>query len=344
MEINGKPLWMPWSEEEFQGDVFVRGMNWLQRHLYRTLLQSMFFHSARPYLPNDDEILWILAGAESPEMWVQNKATVLRRFTKVPDNENLLEQKRVTSDWNKLVEMRDQKSEMGLKSAAVRKSLYGTAQPGKILVPNGNRTDAEPVPNGGSESVQTGAELEKLSEVKVSEGKLSKEKPNTPGQGSFSNPEPEHMAAALPNWHNLSTRHKRLLGKPVSSPARHKEKYVQFCDQYGEDIVLQCFDAWAPTKREWANDPKSQPIFQFWKDLPDLADDLQADKESEKEQAAAVRAAELKAEQDKKFQEESIARQVAESQARWAAHPQVNEMSLEDLMGPELMGEKCQKS
>jgi hypothetical protein len=340
MEINSKPDYMLWSEEEFQADVFVRGMNWLQKLLYRALLQSMFFHSTRPYLPNDDEILWILSGAESLEMWEKNKGVILRRFSKLPDNDGLLQNKRITSDWNKLAERREQMSEMGLKSAEVRKSRYGTAQPSKLLTPNENRTDNERT----LENRSTPPEEEKLSEVKLSEVELRKEKPNTPDQGSFSNPEPEHMAAALPNWHNISTRHKRLLGKPVSSPLRHKEKYVQFCDQYGEDIVLQCFDSWAPTKREWANDPKSQPIFQFWKDLPDLADDLQADKESEKEQAAAARAAELKAEQDRKFQEASIDRQVAESQARWAAHPQVNEMSLEDLMGSELMGEQCQKS
>ena len=65
MEDNWKPDYQPWNEEEFQADVFVRGMNWMQKHFYRALLQAAFFHSTRPYLPADDEVLWVLAGAES---------------------------------------------------------------------------------------------------------------------------------------------------------------------------------------------------------------------------------------------------------------------------------------
>ena len=33
MEDNRKPDYQPWNEEEFQADVFVRGMNWMQKHL-----------------------------------------------------------------------------------------------------------------------------------------------------------------------------------------------------------------------------------------------------------------------------------------------------------------------
>src|SRR5579863_7039208 len=48
VEANSKPMYQPWNEEEFQADVFVRGMTWLQRHLYRALLQASFFHGTRP--------------------------------------------------------------------------------------------------------------------------------------------------------------------------------------------------------------------------------------------------------------------------------------------------------
>lgn len=115
-----KPLYMPWSEEEFIADVYVRGMTPVQRWMFRTLLQNMFSHTTRPYLPNDDEILWVLAGCESQKQWMDNKAKVIARFSAVKDNPELLENKRVVADWKNLSERRKQFSKMGQNSAKVR--------------------------------------------------------------------------------------------------------------------------------------------------------------------------------------------------------------------------------
>src|SRR5208282_1081787 len=119
-ELNRKPLYQPWNEEEFQADVFVRGMTWLQRHFYGSLLRASFFHGTRPYLPNDDNILWVLAGAACKSMWMKHKNVVLSRFTAVGGRVDLIENKRVTADWYRLVLSREIQSEKGKKSAAVR--------------------------------------------------------------------------------------------------------------------------------------------------------------------------------------------------------------------------------
>lgn len=119
---NKKPLYQPWNEEEFLSDVRVRGLTCVQRWMYRTLLQAAFFHSTRPYLPNDDRILWVLAGCESIEQWRANKEFVLELFT--PENESkLLGNKRVIEDWQRLEESREKMAELGRKSAAVKRTF-----------------------------------------------------------------------------------------------------------------------------------------------------------------------------------------------------------------------------
>jgi hypothetical protein len=115
-----KPAYQPWNEEEFISDYQVRGMTPVQRWIYRTLLQAAFFHKTRPYLPNDDGVLWILAGCESMEQWKENKTAVLKCFTVAKHDSTLLAQKRVTADWNHLEETRARMAELGRRSAAAR--------------------------------------------------------------------------------------------------------------------------------------------------------------------------------------------------------------------------------
>jgi len=115
-----KPSYQPWNEEDFQSDLYVRVMNPTQRWMYRTLLQAAFFHTTRPYLPNNDNLLWVLAGCESIQQWKDNKDLVLQRFQIVEDSPDLLENKRVNKDWSKLQEFRDRMSNLGRKSADAR--------------------------------------------------------------------------------------------------------------------------------------------------------------------------------------------------------------------------------
>lgn len=117
-----KPLYLPWNEEEFLSDVYVRGMTSVQKWAYRALLQSSFFQSTRPYIPDDDEVLWVLAGCESIGQWRENRSIVLARFG-LRTESGLIGNKRVVEDWDKLLETRARMSELGLKSAGIKRTF-----------------------------------------------------------------------------------------------------------------------------------------------------------------------------------------------------------------------------
>lgn len=119
---NKKPLYQPWNEEEFLSDVRVRGLTCVQRWMYRTLLQAAFFHSTRPYIPNEDRILWVLAGCETIGQWRENKDAILEFFDPVEDSK-LLGNKRVIEDWQRLEELREKMAELGRKGAAVKRTF-----------------------------------------------------------------------------------------------------------------------------------------------------------------------------------------------------------------------------
>lgn len=116
IEANSKPLYQPWREEAFRADERVYAMNPVQRWIYRTLLQAGFICSTRPYLPDDDGQLWMLAGCESRQQWEQNKDVVRAMFTPVEqDGIRLLSQKRLLADWTRLEEKRQMLAENGRK-------------------------------------------------------------------------------------------------------------------------------------------------------------------------------------------------------------------------------------
>lgn len=100
---NKKPLYQPWSEEEFLSDLFVQHMTHVQRWIYRTLLQSAFFCSTRPNLPDDDGVLWMLAGCENRQQWEENMEIVRARFMPTDlRGQKVLVNKRLQSDWRRL--------------------------------------------------------------------------------------------------------------------------------------------------------------------------------------------------------------------------------------------------
>jgi uncharacterized protein YdaU (DUF1376 family) len=91
--------------------------------MYRTLLQAAFFHSTRPYIPNDDRILWVLAGCETIGQWKENKGDILEFFSPSDTDPNLLGNKRVIEDWRRLEETREKMAELGRKSASVKRTF-----------------------------------------------------------------------------------------------------------------------------------------------------------------------------------------------------------------------------
>jgi len=140
-----KPLYQPWNEEAFQSDIYVRNMKPVERWMYRTLLQAMFFHSTRPFLPNSDDMLWMLAGCESREQWVDHKSVILSMFAAVEDNPELLQNKRVNEDWKTIQKARKRYSAMGRISALRRSTSvehgfdHGSTSKGKGSAVEGSR-------------------------------------------------------------------------------------------------------------------------------------------------------------------------------------------------------------
>ncbi len=114
--LNGqdKAFYQPWNEEEFQSDLYVRKMNKFEKWIYRTLLQAMFFHTTRPYLPKEDSVLWMLAECGDLKEWNKHKAKVLDRFYVVEvEGKEMLAHKRVLKDWQRLVDKREVLAERG---------------------------------------------------------------------------------------------------------------------------------------------------------------------------------------------------------------------------------------
>lgn len=110
-----QPPYQFWHEQDFSADEQVAyGMDWLQRHFYRTLLQKALICSTRPYLPTSDDQLWLLADAGSKERWLENKNTVMVKFqlTEVAGVEKWAH-KRLLRDWALLLNHHNKKVKAG---------------------------------------------------------------------------------------------------------------------------------------------------------------------------------------------------------------------------------------
>ena len=95
-----QPQYLCWFEGEFTADLYVLTPH--QRQMYRSLCQAAFFCSSRPYLPDEDEDLCLLANADSLEHWAKNKDAVMKKFTLVTVRGNRLwAHKRLIADWEK---------------------------------------------------------------------------------------------------------------------------------------------------------------------------------------------------------------------------------------------------
>lgn len=132
-----KPAYMPWNEDDFSGDLLVSAMTPIQRWMYRTLLQRAFFHSTRPDLPADPEMLWRLAGCESREQWDSNAKPVLAMFKKEDLGDTaVLYQKRLRRDYDTYRDKRDSYADRGKAGATARwgePAPSSGSEPAKVL-------------------------------------------------------------------------------------------------------------------------------------------------------------------------------------------------------------------
>jgi len=130
-----QPPYQFWHEQDFSADEQVAyGMDWLQRHFYRTLLQKALICSTRPYLPISDDQLWLLADAGSKERWLESKSAVMVKFQQVQiDGVDLWAHKRLLRDWALLIKYSSKKAKAGraggLAKAGYRRSASTNVAP-----------------------------------------------------------------------------------------------------------------------------------------------------------------------------------------------------------------------
>jgi len=77
------PTYICWHEQDFIGDRLVVRMTPHQRLMYRALCQVARFCDTQPYLPDDDNELFVLADADSLEHWQENRDAVLAKFQRI---------------------------------------------------------------------------------------------------------------------------------------------------------------------------------------------------------------------------------------------------------------------
>ncbi|MFZ0731766.1 MAG: hypothetical protein WAM79_05535 [Candidatus Sulfotelmatobacter sp.] len=136
-----QPPYQFWHEADFWADECVsRGMNFMQRHLYRALLQAAFYCSTRPYLPIIDDELWILADAGTLDNWAQNKTAIMVKFQEIEvKGVKVLSHKRLLRDWIKLIEG----SEMQSKRRKGKQPKKAKTEGGKETPSNDGDGDIE---------------------------------------------------------------------------------------------------------------------------------------------------------------------------------------------------------
>lgn len=139
------PDYQCWWEGDFRNDFTVMQMNWLQRLLYRCLLQQAFVCETQPYVPDDDNILWILAGAESLEQWQREKALIVSKFEPFQDDQGrkLLRHKRLAEDWQRVQQTRQAKAAGYDSKAPLRKEKASRAATARWQAENTGRCSAD---------------------------------------------------------------------------------------------------------------------------------------------------------------------------------------------------------
>jgi uncharacterized protein YdaU (DUF1376 family) len=130
-----KPKFIAWYEDDFRADRIVQRWTCVQRALYRNLLIESYYNAERPFLPNSDEQLWLLADAENIEQWKENRDTILTKFEAFKDKQGrpLLKNKRVIEEWDKMVGQLEQRKNAGAASARKRADKK-SKQSGRLAV------------------------------------------------------------------------------------------------------------------------------------------------------------------------------------------------------------------
>ncbi len=129
-------------------------------------------------------------------------------------------------------------------------------------------------------------------------------------------------------WKSIAIRHKNVFGKQAS--VKFKDKFFEACAQYGEDVVLECFDAWATGAKDWVEaNGVDQPLFSFFKKLPAEAENIVEINEAVQEEKTL---AAQKKQREEQTQAASTERQCKENSERFAIKERPNVESVEDFL------------
>jgi hypothetical protein len=167
IDPNARPVFQKWSEQDFLMKTTIdHPMHWLARLFYRALLQQAFRCDTRPNLPDDDAMLRNLLGGIPEDAWETHRTEVRWWFTPaVINGVKVLTHSRLQTDWQLLVEFREEQRVKGQKSGAARRK---------------KQTDSEPQFNSGSTAVNQ-IEVESEKELKPElESELEANEENQP--------------------------------------------------------------------------------------------------------------------------------------------------------------------
>ena len=200
-----EPQYICWHEREFAADVVVRRMTPHQRLMYRSLLQSAYYCSTRPNLPDDDEQLCDLADADSVEMWQGNKKAVMRKFTL---KDGLWSHKRLLADWEQLLAAHERAVENGSKPK--RKRATGSDSLAGASRGLTNKTETETETKLNRKETETETETESTSgSASVSVSGVSQTQSGSvlpvPGSASRSGAAPVSAQEVLAVWQDYTT-------------------------------------------------------------------------------------------------------------------------------------------
>src|SRR5437773_3165125 len=264
---NYKPRFITWYERDFREDRAVQRMTPHQRALYRNLLMDCYNGDDRPYLTSDDNMLWIIAEADSLEDWLANKALIMSKFK--PYNEGLLYNKRVLVEWDILLEKLKHQKNSGLASAVARRtraSLVDKASPveerkeeEEPKITEQNITPPNPTPP-------------KSVEQRLNSGSTAVEQ-RLEGEGARACP-------PVPKEQNQTKAPALLERMAIEYAAVHdgflnlggKQKILDLGKKYGEETVEQVWNRWLGDRDL---DGLICPLIVFADEFPHVLEDLE---------------------------------------------------------------------
>lgn len=259
LDERSKAIYQPWNHEEFCADLRVRRMTPSQRRGYVMLLHEAFFCSTRPYLPDDDDHLALMADCETEDEWGRNKATIRKMFEPFELNGlKLLRHRRVETDWDRLLKKR------GVSSDTARNAAQARWEKERRL--KEEQSDAARCSEHASASDSMLGDAKEVSKQvsKGSEGKEVSENPNSipdfeeqeHGHGETDPVQGDEMKAKKEIPHIC--KHKLGIGAETYANVWEQVAYLE--REHGSSAVIRAFEDWCEGKRL---DVTSKPVSKF---------------------------------------------------------------------------------